>query len=146
MKSPVYLAVIGSLCALVLLRTETPSRMVMHTYQSEGIIVNISLIELPSGSVCHIDDGRIASAALKVRDFQIPKQEFDRIRSFLHTRELTPFEHKKDSSSQIEALNSYVFATAEEPNGEKKVFIVPQDHAPKSVAALVREIRAYNRD
>jgi hypothetical protein len=119
-------------------------RTLMYTYQSEGILVTISFLDLPSGPVCHIDDGRISSASLKVRDFPVSKQEFERIWSV--TRELAPFEHKKGSSEDADALNDYVFAVAEMPNGETKAFFVPKDRAPKLVIEVVREIRTYVRD
>ena len=117
----------------------------MHTYQSEGIAVNISFVDLPAGPVCHIDDGRISSASRKVRDFPISKQEFEHIWSSL--RELTPFEqHPTKSSATTEAQNNYVFTIADMPDGQPRIFVVPTDHAPKPIAELAREIRAYNRD
>ena len=144
MRSHAWLTLLASVLLAVTLVANPPSRMLMYTYQSEGILVNISFVDLPSGPVCHIDDGRISAASLKVRDFPVSKQEFEHIWSV--ARELALFEHKKDSSAEADALNYYVFATAEMPDGEKKAFVVPKDRASKSVIELVREIRAYNRD
>jgi hypothetical protein len=122
-----------------------PSRMLMHTYQNEGILVSISFVDLPAGPVCHIDDGRISSASRKVRDFPISKQEFEHIWSSL--RELTPYEqHPTKSSDTTDALNNYVFTIADMPDGQPKIFVVRIDRAPKPVAEFAREIRAYNRD
>ncbi len=141
-------AALASFISVVLASAATagqPSRMLMHTYQSEGIVVSISFVDLPAGSVCHIDDGRISSASRKVRDFPISKQEFEHIWSSL--RELTPFEqHPTKSSDTTEALNNYVFTIADMPDGQPRIFVVPIDHAPKPIAELAREIRAYNRD
>jgi hypothetical protein len=144
MKLSAWLVILASPLIGVTLVANPPSRMLMYTYQSEGIIVTISFEDLPSGPVCHIDDGRISAATLKVRNFRVSMQEFERIWSV--APELAPFEHKKDSPTKGDPLNLYVFATAEMPNGEKKTFIVPKDRAPKLVIEVVREIRAYVRD
>jgi hypothetical protein len=119
--------------------------MLVHTYQSEGILVSVSLVDLPSGPVCHIDDGRVSSASLKIRDFPVSKQEFEHIWSSL--RQLAPFEQRPTKSSDTtDALNNYVFTIADMPDGQPKIFVVPIDRAPKAVADLAREIRAYGRD
>jgi hypothetical protein len=145
MTSRFVIAILSLVLLGSALPAEPPSRMLMHTYQSEGILVNISFIDLPSGPVCHIDDGRVSSASLKVRDLTISKEQFDHLWSVATSHELAPFEHKKDSSAPMDALNSYVF-TAQTPDGETKVFVVPKQRAPKLVVELVREIRAYGRD
>jgi hypothetical protein len=144
----VSFALLVSLLLAAALQADPPSRTLMHTYQSEGILVKISFVDLPAGPVCHIDDGRIASASLKVRDFGISKHEFDHLWTVVTSNELRPFEQKKDvsPSATAEALNNYVFTVGEMPDGDVKLFIVPKDRAPKSAAELVREIRAYNRD
>jgi hypothetical protein len=144
MKPRAWLILLALPLIGVTLVANPPSRMLMYTYPSEGIIVTISFIDLPSGPVCHIDDGRISSALFKIRDFPLSKEEFERIWSV--TPKLAPFEHKKDSSAERDGLNYYVFATAEMPKGEKRTFVIPKDRAPKSVIEVVREIRAYNRD
>ena len=117
----------------------------MYSYQRDGQVVHIAFFDLPPGlPACHIEDAR--ELPKSARDFEISKLEFDHIWSALTSSELKQFERKQGSSSEIETLNYYVFTTAHLPDGEKKMFVVPKDRAPKSVAELVREIRAYNRD
>jgi len=147
MTSRASFALLVSLLLVAALQADPASRMLMYTYQSEGMLASISFVDLPSGPVCHIDDGRIGSASLKVRDFAVSKQEFDHIWTVVTSNEVRPFERRTDSpSATAEALNNYVFTTGEIPHGEAKLFVVSKDHAPKSVSQLVREIRAYNRD
>jgi hypothetical protein len=136
-------------CLLLVLsvsvQAQSGERTLMYSYQRDGQVVHIAFFDLPPGlPACHIEDAR--ELPKSARDFEISKLEFDHIWSALTASELKQFERKQGSSSEIETLNYYVFTTAYLPDGEKKMFVVPKDRAPKSVAELVREIRAYNRD
>jgi len=138
------LAVSGFVWFAIIATADQPSRMISHMYQSEGILVTISFVDLPSGPVCHIDDGRVSSASFKVRDFPISKQQFEHFWSV--TRELAPFQVNEKSTPNGDALNDVVFASSESRDGEKKIFLIPKGRASKTVADIAHEIRAYARD
>lgn len=129
----------------VSVQAQSGERTLMYSYQRDGQMVHIAFFDLSPGPICHIDDAR--GLPKTARDFAISKSEFDHLWSALtDSSELKQFERKEGSSSEIDTLNYHVFTTAYLPDGEKKMFVVPKDRAPKSVAELVREIRAYNRD
>ncbi len=123
---------------------QSEERMLMYSYQQDGLVVHIAFVDLPSGPVCHINDPR--GLPRTARDFAISKKEFNDMWSALNSSQIEQFESGKNNSSGLDALNYYVFNTAFMPAGKNRIFRVPKNRAPTQLVDLVRAIRAYNRD
>jgi hypothetical protein len=130
-----------SLCRVA--RAQSDERTVMHVFQEDSRIVYVTIVDRPPAPV-----GLVTSEdkSRQERWFTVSPSQFDKMWSTLvaagienHARS----DGDKTPERSYDAVNYYVFSTAEMPHGSKKNYAVPVGKAPASIVALANQLRDY---
>jgi hypothetical protein len=142
MNSRIVLAMLALLAFGVTARAQSPTRVLMYTFQDGSAVMLVGLIETPPTARGFMTS---ATSPGRKKAFKVTRQQFEQAWLALHSSGAGKFAGDQSVNRTFDTIQNYVFSTALMPNGAVKNFVVPKSRASPALVSLARQFEAYAR-